>query len=169
MANKKKGQLTQTKSWDKHLRKIGKCIFWKTERPSEKKMIEQNLVEFKTQTLSEAEKESAENLFDYLNVKLLNSLNYSELFNIYYSLFCTLDILPENLKSLRLTKEALALTFVKLSIEKNITGLLNPYSSELITINDIQDEKYWIEQITICMRADKWSNHKNAKILLGTN
>ncbi|RAJ11747.1 hypothetical protein [Olleya aquimaris] len=39
MANKKNGQLPQTKSWDKHLRKIGKRIFWKTERPTEKKMI----------------------------------------------------------------------------------------------------------------------------------
>ena len=168
MANKKKGQLTQTKSWDKHLRKIGKRIFWKTERPAEKKMIEQNLMEFETQTLSETETQSAEKLYDYLNLKLPNSLNYAELYNLYYSLFCRIDILPENLKSLKLTKEVLALTFVKLSTEKNITELLKQYSSELITINDIQDEKYWIKQIAICMRADKWPNHENARILLGT-
>lgn len=45
MANKKNGQLTQTKSWDKHLRKIGKRIFWKTERPAEKKLIEKEISE----------------------------------------------------------------------------------------------------------------------------
>tara|TARA_R110002073_G_C9183064_1_gene556574 strand:- start:43 stop:210 length:168 start_codon:yes stop_codon:yes gene_type:complete len=45
MANKKSGQLTQTKSWDKHLRKIGKRIFWKTERPAEKKLIEKEIFE----------------------------------------------------------------------------------------------------------------------------
>ncbi|WP_298321424.1 hypothetical protein, partial [uncultured Aquimarina sp.] len=167
MANKKKGQLTQTKSWNKHLRKIGKRIFWKTERPAEKKMIEQNLAEFRTQTLSEVETESAEKLYDYLNLQLPNLLNYVELYNLYYSLFCTLDILPKNLQSLKLTKEVLALTFVKLSTQRNITELLNPYSSELIVINDIKDEKYWIEQIAICMRTDKWPNHKNAKKLLG--
>ncbi|MFI1770148.1 hypothetical protein [Thalassobellus citreus] len=167
MANKKKGQLTQTKSWDKHLRKIGKRIFWKTERPAEKKMIEQNLAEFETQTLSESEIESAEKLYEYLNPKLPNSLIYEELYNLYYSLFCTLDILPDKLKSLKLTKEALALTFVKLSTEKNITELFNQSNSELITINNIQDEKYWIEQIAICMRADKWPNHEKSRILIG--
>ena len=45
MANKKNGQLTKTKSWDKHLRKIGKRIFWKTERPAEKKFIEKEISE----------------------------------------------------------------------------------------------------------------------------
>jgi hypothetical protein len=168
MSHKRKGQLTTSPEWVKHLRKIGKRFFWKGERLAEKKMIEKNMSEFETQTLSEAEIESAEKLYDYLNLKLPNSLNYEELFNLYYSLFCTLDVLPENLKSLKLTKEALALTFVKLSNEKNITELFNQYNSELITINNIQDEKYWIEQIAICMRADKWPNHENSRILIGT-
>lgn len=113
--------------------------------------------------------ESAEKLYNYLNSKLPNSLNYEEFYNLFYSLFCSLDILPENLKSLKLTKEVLALTFVKLSTEKSITELLNKYSSELITINDIQDEKYWIEQIAMYMKANKWPNQKKARILLGTN
>lgn len=168
MGNKRKGQLTTDSEWHKHLRKIGKRFFWKGERLAEKKMIEQNMSEFETQTISESEIESAEKLYEYLNLKLPNSLNYEELYNLYYSLFCTLDILPKNLKSLKLTKEALALIFVKLSTEKNIIELLNQYNSELITINDIQDEKYWIEQIAICMRADKWPNHENARILLET-
>ncbi|MGB5981143.1 MAG: hypothetical protein WBG46_03265 [Nonlabens sp.] len=46
MANKKKGQLTKTKSWDKHLRKFGRRLFWKSERPAEKKMIEESLSEW---------------------------------------------------------------------------------------------------------------------------
>lgn len=159
MSHKRKGQLTTSPEWAKHLRKIGKRFFWKGERLVEKKIIEKNMSEFEIQTLSEAEIESAEKLYEYLNLKLPNSLNYEELYNLYYSLFCTLDILPENLKSLKLTKEALAMTFVKLSTKKDIT--------ELITINNIQDEKYWIEQIAICMRADKWPNHENSRILLG--
>ena len=168
MRHKRKGQLTTSPEWAKHLRKIGKRFFWKGERLAEKKMIEKNMSEFETKTLSETEIESGEKLFDYLNLKLPNSLNYEEFHNLYYSLFCTLDILPENLKSLKLTKEVLALTFVKLSTEKNIAELLNQSSSELKTINNIQDEKYWIEQIAICMRADKWPNQENARILLGT-
>ncbi|MEM6516612.1 MAG: hypothetical protein AAF688_10555 [Bacteroidota bacterium] len=50
MANKKKGQLTQTKSWDKHLRKIGKRMFWKTERPAEKKLINHEISEIEKKT-----------------------------------------------------------------------------------------------------------------------
>jgi hypothetical protein len=45
MANKKNGQLTKTKSWDKHLRKIGKRIFWKTERTTENKLIKKKISE----------------------------------------------------------------------------------------------------------------------------
>ncbi len=167
MANKKKGQLTQTKSWDKHLRKIGKRIFWKTERPAEKILIKQNLMEFETQTLTETETQSAEKIYDYLNWKLAKSLKYNELYNLYYSLFCRIDILPENLKYLKLTKKVLALTFVKLSTEKNITELSNQCSSEVLTINDILDENHWIEQIAISMKADKWPNHEKARILIG--
>ena len=39
MGNKRKGQLTTDSEWRKHLRKIGKRIFWKGERLAEKKMI----------------------------------------------------------------------------------------------------------------------------------
>jgi len=124
-------------------------------------MIQQNLTEHIFETLTEPEINSFEKFYDYLNLKLPHSMNYDDLYNLYYSLFCSLDILPESLKSLKLTKEVLALTFVKLSTEKNITKLL--------LINHIQDKKYWIEQITICMRADKWPNHENASILLVTN
>lgn len=104
--------------------------------------------------------DSVEKLYDYLNQKLPSSVNYEDLHNLYYSLFCTLHILPENLKSLKLTKEVLAKTFSKLSSEKNIT--------KLVSNNNIKDENYWIEQIAISMREDKSPNHENAKILIGT-
>lgn len=112
--------------------------------------------------------ESTETLYNFLNSRLPKSLNYNDLNNLYYSLFCTLEILPENLKSLKLTKEVLARTFVKLSTEKNIIKLTNQYRSELIPIKDIQDEKYWIEQIAISMRTDNWPNYEKARILIGT-
>lgn len=105
--------------------------------------------------------ESAEKLYDYLNQKLPTSVSYKDFYNLYYSLFCTLDILPENLRSLILTKETLAFTFVKLSVSKNIT--------ELISNDNITNENHWIEQIAISMRADEWPNHKNAKMLIRTN
>jgi hypothetical protein len=103
---------------------------------------------------------SAEKLYVYLNQKLPSSLSYEDLYNLYYSLFCTLDILPKNLKSLKLTKEVLALTFTKLSLRKNIT--------ELVSSHNITDENYWIEQIAISMIADEWPNHERARILIGT-
>jgi hypothetical protein len=103
---------------------------------------------------------SSEKLYDYLNLELPNSVNYEDLHNLYYTLFCTLDILPDNLKSLKLTKEVLAKTFSKLSSDKNFT--------KLVSSNNIMDENYWIEQIAISMREDKSPNHGNARILIGT-
>lgn len=47
MSHKRKGQLTTSSEWAKHLRKIGKRLFWKGERLAEKKMIEKNTSEFK--------------------------------------------------------------------------------------------------------------------------
>ncbi len=49
MGNKRKGQLTTDSEWHKHLKKIGKRIFWKGERFAEKKMIEENLSELKSE------------------------------------------------------------------------------------------------------------------------
>jgi hypothetical protein len=42
---------------------------------------------------------SSEKLYDYLNPRLPNTKNYEDLHNLYYTLFCSLDIHPENLKS----------------------------------------------------------------------
>ena len=112
-----------------------------------------------TQTKRIRKMNSAEKIYIYLNQKLPSTVSYEELYNLYYSLFCSLGILPENLKSLKLTKEVLALTFSKLSSSKNIT--------KLVSNKNITDENYWIEQIAISMTADKWPNHENARILIG--
>jgi len=40
MAHKKKGQLTTTSEWAKHLRKYLKRKFWKAERKAGKRKIE---------------------------------------------------------------------------------------------------------------------------------
>lgn len=102
---------------------------------------------------------SSVKLYEYLNPRLPNIINYEDLHNLYYTLFCTLDILPDNLKSLKLSKEVLAKTFSKLSSEKNITKLESNCN--------LTDENYWIEQIAISMRADKWPNYEKARILIG--
>ena len=39
MSNKRKGQLTVSKEWAKHLRKFLRRQFWKSERAAGKKMI----------------------------------------------------------------------------------------------------------------------------------
>ena len=43
MSNKRKGQLTASSEWAKHLRKIGKRFFWKGERSAEKKIIDERI------------------------------------------------------------------------------------------------------------------------------
>jgi len=113
----------------------------------------------------EFEKRSAKTLFIYLSLKLENTVNYEDLFNLCYTLFCTLDILPENLKTLKLSKGVLAITFSKLAIERNIINF-NPNQSIGLMFNDISDEKNWIEQIKLHIIADKWPNKESARILL---
>ena len=39
MAHKKKGMLTTDGEWAKHLRRIGKRMFWKRERLAERKFV----------------------------------------------------------------------------------------------------------------------------------
>ena len=43
MASVKKGQLTATPEWAKHLRKFGKRLFWRGERRAEKKTAYEQL------------------------------------------------------------------------------------------------------------------------------
>lgn len=100
--------------------------------------------------------ESAEKLYDYLILKLTNSVDFSDLYNLCFSLFCTLDILPENLRSLKITKSVLAQTFMKISLTKNISEYTN--------------ESDWIEQIGNFLKLENnYPNHEYARILIGTN
>ncbi len=46
MANKKKGQLTSTPEWAKHLRKYLKRQFWKGERNSSKELVQKQSNEY---------------------------------------------------------------------------------------------------------------------------
>ncbi|RBW57528.1 hypothetical protein DS884_10760 [Tenacibaculum sp. E3R01] len=161
MNHKRKGLLTTIPECAKHLRKIGKRFFWKGERVTEKRIIEKNIYELDIKSLSESEVNRAEKLYEYLNSELPYSLTFENLHNLYYSLFCSLDILPEYLKSLKLTKEVLAFTFAKLSTRKSIT--------ESISNDNITDQNYWIEQISISITADEWPDYENAKKLIGEN
>lgn len=45
MAHKRKGQLSESREWAKHLRADGKRDFWKSERRAEKNLINQELNE----------------------------------------------------------------------------------------------------------------------------
>ena len=49
MGNKRKGQLTTDIERHKPLRKIGKSFFWKGERLTDKKSINENLTEIETE------------------------------------------------------------------------------------------------------------------------
>lgn len=122
-----------------------------------RKKIEQNSLEFKVNMLSVFEIYSFEKLFDYLNLKLQKTINYEDLNNLCFSLFCTLDILPENLQSLKITKNVLALIYTKF-----LTENFNEFSD----LDTIINEEYWIEQICKSMINDIWPNIENAKILL---
>lgn len=118
---------------------------------------------------TEFEMHSAKILFCHLNLKLENTVTYEDLYNLCYTLFCTFDILPENLKSLKLSKEVLAMTFAKLVREKKIIEPNNTNKSNAFIFNDISDEQHWIEQIKTNMIADKWPNTESARILLEGN
>lgn len=98
---------------------------------------------------------SVQKLYDYLNLKLQNPLQYEDLNNLCYSLFCTLDILPDNLQSLILTKEVLAEVLIKLAKEKDIA--------------DCPTAENWIEYLRKSIIKDKWPNIENARLLLNRN
>lgn len=132
----------------------------KDERIAKRKIIEQNSLEFKTKNLSESEIYSFEKLYSYLKLKLQKPINYEDLNNLCFSLFCTLDILPENLQSLKITKNVLALIRTEI-----LTENLNEFSD----LDDSINEEYWIEQIGKSMINDIWPNIESAKILLEFN
>lgn len=129
----------------------------KDKKKAKKKIIEQNSLEFKTKNLSEYEIYSFEKLSSYLNLKLQKPINFEDLNNVCYSLFCTVDILPEDLQSLKITKNVLALIRTEILIEN-----FNEFSDLADSIN----EEYWIEQIRQSMINGILPNIENARILL---
>lgn len=122
--------------------------------------MKQNSSGFKTNNLSESEIYSFEKLYNYLNLKLQKPVNYQDLNNLCFSLFCTLDILPENLQSLKITKNVLALLYAKILTENY---------ADFSGLGDVTNEKYWIEHINQSMKNNNWPNIENAKILLKSN
>ncbi|WP_435263813.1 hypothetical protein [Tenacibaculum sp. nBUS_03] len=105
---------------------------------------------------TELEINSTEKLYDYLVSELPNSVDFKDLYNLCFSLFCTLDILPDQLRSLKINKDVLAKTFSKLSITKNIPGYSN--------------EKNWIEQIDGFLNLkNNFPNHEKSRTLIRRN
>lgn len=103
---------------------------------------------------------NSETLFNFLNQKLPNTVNYDELSNLCYALFCTLDILPENLRTLKVSKEILAETFAKLTREKKVFS---------VPSEDIHIQIHWINQINTAMINNDWPDIEKAGITLKSN
>ena len=160
MKNKEKIRLVIDSEFYSRLKKIGIRIFVKDKTIAEKQMIKQKTLEFKTKTLSESEIYSSEKLYDYLSLKLQKPINYEDLNNLCFSLFCTLEILPENLQCLKITKNVLALIF---------TEILTENYNEFNDLYSVINEEHWIEQIDKSMKKNNWPNIENAKILLESN
>ncbi|SED22600.1 hypothetical protein SAMN04489761_4689 [Tenacibaculum sp. MAR_2009_124] len=100
--------------------------------------------------------DGTEKLYNYLTSELPNQVDFKDLYNFCFSLFCTLDILPEKLRSLKITTDVLALTVMKISKSKNI--------------REYSNKSDWIEQIEGFLKFENnYPNHENARILLETN
>lgn len=97
---------------------------------------------------------NTEKLYEFLTLKLIKPIKYQDLSDLCFSLFCTIEILPESIKPIKITKETLGLTFEKISFSNNMFE----YS-----------KNYWIKQIEKYMKLGKYPNLKDAQILLGTN
>lgn len=96
--------------------------------------------------------ESTDELFNYLKPKLKDSINQRDLNNLCFALFCSTDILPQNLKSLRITKDVISQTFMKLAIAKRVDGKY--------TEND------WVDLIDKSIRLGKLPNFEKARTIL---
>ena len=99
--------------------------------------------------------ENIEKIYKFLNQKLDNPTNIN---NLYFSLFCTIEILPKNLNTLNVTKEVLDKVFAQLTIVKNISEFSK---------SDYK-ENYWIELIDGFLKLGIQPNLKNAQKLLKT-
>lgn len=105
---------------------------------------------------------SSESLFEYLNQKLVNPIKFKDLNNLYFSIFCTTDILPSELQLLKITKPVLSKTFAKLA---NGLTIIEKNNSEFL-IEDLSKEKYWIDLIDTNLKIGKTPDLKSANALL---
>ncbi|MFC4634244.1 hypothetical protein ACFO3O_10020 [Dokdonia ponticola] len=133
MAIKKKGQLTTSSEWAKHLRKYMKKQFWKGERNAEKRLIHEEL--YKT-----------DNLLWQFNELIKNLISMSmslEKQNDFYGLGATADEMLEDfysyytLNKSRFFEKELINEEIKNSLD-NIDNLTNKWTSE-------KDEDFWFE------------------------
>ena len=116
-------------------------------------MIAYDIAEFEAQNLSAIETDSAAQLLKYLILKLPETIDYEDLYNLHLSLFCSLDILPENLRSLQITKDVLAVTFMKIADTKDIS--------------EYKTEADWLAQIDNFLTSEtQYPDYHKAKQLI---
>jgi len=133
MANKKKGQLTASSEWAKHLRKYLKKQFWKSERKAENKEIEASL--FETDNLMWQFEELVKTLIA-MSMPLEFQKNYygigvasDEMAGDFYSYY--------TLNKSRYKKRGLIIIETKELLD-NIEKFLESWSNE-------KDEEFWYE------------------------
>jgi len=133
MATKKKGQLTTSPEWAKHLRKYMKKQFWKGERNAEKKLISDEL--YKTNNLLWQFNELIKNLIS-MSMPLEKQIDF-------YGLGVTADEMLEDFNSYyslnksRFFEKGLINEEIKASLE-DIDNLTDKWTSE-------KDEDFWFE------------------------
>lgn len=107
-----------------------------------------------------------ERLFLYLNRKMPVSVDYEDLANLCFSLYCTLDILPKNLQSLGITKDVLAMTFTSIARERNISVYSSDDFYKKNLFYDCTNNQHWIDLIDNCVKLDRSPDLTGAKALL---
>jgi len=104
-------------------------------------------------------------LYIYLKKKTQNS-DFEQIRNLFYSIFCTIDILPFDFQSIEITKEVLAIIFSKIVKEK--LGIDHKFIS--LSNSNPATSQYWIELINKYLLMGESPNLLEAKnILLSTN
>ncbi|WP_299680613.1 hypothetical protein [uncultured Tenacibaculum sp.] len=84
-------------------------------------------------------------LYNFLTLNLPDLVTYKDLYNLCLSLFCSLDILPDHLRNLKIDKDILAIIFNKISKKNN-----------------------WAEEIDSFLKLENnFPDHEKAKLLIG--
>lgn len=119
--------------------------------------------------MMEIKMNNSDKLFLYLNEKLQNSIAFEDLFNLFFSLYCTISILPKNMQSFEMTKEVLAEVFAKITREKYKLGYhFDNMKDANVNINPLIDE-FWISLISEYLKNGILPNLLNAEALLSSS